>query len=74
MDWLLDPLNYEFMRQALLASVLAGVVCPIIGTYLIVQRMAMLGDVVAPWGAARVGYRQLSQLSPGAGGLCPGDF
>ena len=47
MDWLLDPLNYEFMRQALLASVLAGVVCPIIGTYLIVQRMAMLGDVVA---------------------------
>jgi manganese/iron transport system permease protein len=47
MDWLLDPLNYEFMRQALLASILAGTVCPIIGTYLIVQRMAMLGDVVA---------------------------
>ena len=47
MDWLLDPLNYEFMRQALLASILAGIVCPIIGTYLIVQRMAMLGDVVA---------------------------
>ncbi len=47
MDWLLDPLSYEFMRQALIASLLAGVVCPIIGTYLIVQRMAMLGDVVA---------------------------
>jgi manganese/iron transport system permease protein len=47
MDWLLDPLNYEFMRQALFASVLAGVVCPMVGTYLIVQRMAMLGDVVA---------------------------
>lgn len=47
MDWLLDPLNYEFMRQALLASILAGIVCPIVGTYLIVQRMAMLGDVVA---------------------------
>jgi manganese/iron transport system permease protein len=47
MDWLLDPLSYEFMRQALLASVLAGIVCPIVGTYLIVQRMAMLGDVVA---------------------------
>ena len=47
MDWLLDPLSYEFMRQALLASILAGIVCPIVGTYLIVQRMAMLGDVVA---------------------------
>ncbi|PSR17072.1 hypothetical protein C8255_14550 [filamentous cyanobacterium CCP3] len=47
MDWLLDPLNYNFMRQALLASFLVGILCPVIGTYLIVQRMAMLGDVVA---------------------------
>ncbi|NJL45219.1 MAG: metal ABC transporter permease [Leptolyngbyaceae cyanobacterium SM2_3_12] len=47
MDWLLDPLNYDFMRQAVMASLLVGVVCPVIGTYLIVQRLAMLGDVVA---------------------------
>ncbi|MEM9217220.1 MAG: metal ABC transporter permease [Cyanobacteria bacterium P01_F01_bin.150] len=47
MDWLLDPLNYEFMRQALTAGVLMGMLCPIVGTYLIVQRMALLGDVVA---------------------------
>ncbi len=47
MNWLLDPLNYDFMRQALLAAVLVGILCPIVGTYLIVQRMAMLGDVVA---------------------------
>lgn len=47
MNWLLDPFNYEFMRQALMAGVLIGILCPIIGTYLIVQRMALLGDVVA---------------------------
>ena len=47
MDWLLDPFNYEFMRQALMAGVLIGILCPVIGTYLIVQRMALLGDVVA---------------------------
>ncbi len=47
MDWLLDPFNYEFMRQALMAGVLIGILCPIVGTYLIVQRMALLGDVVA---------------------------
>ena len=47
MDWLLDPLNYEFMRQALMAGVLMGILCPIVGTYLLVQRMAILGDVVA---------------------------
>lgn len=47
MDWLLDPLSYEFMRQALMAGVLMGILCPIVGTYLLVQRMALLGDVVA---------------------------
>lgn len=35
------------MRQALMAGVLIGILCPIIGTYLIVQRMALLSDVVA---------------------------
>ncbi|MBT9314815.1 metal ABC transporter permease [Leptothoe spongobia] len=47
MDWLLDPLNYDFMRQALMAGVLIGVLCPVVGTFLIVQQMALLGDVVA---------------------------
>ena len=47
MDWLLDTLNYEFMRQALIAGMLMGISCPIVGTYLLVQRMALLGDVVA---------------------------
>ena len=47
MDGLISPLSYDFMRQALVASVLVGILCPVVGTYLIVQRMAMLGDVVA---------------------------
>ena len=47
MDWLFAPLNYDFMHQALFAGVLIGILCPVVGTYLIVQRMALLGDVVA---------------------------
>lgn len=47
MDWLLDPFNYGFMRQAMMAGVLIGILCPIVGTYLIVLRMAMLGDVIS---------------------------
>jgi len=47
MDWLFDPLNYEFMRLALIAGLLVGILCPIVGSVLIVQRLAMLGDVVA---------------------------
>lgn len=47
MDWLLDPFNYEFMQNALATGVLVGILCPVVGTYLIVQRMALLGDVIA---------------------------
>ncbi len=47
MNLLLDPLHYEFMRNALAAGVFVGILCPVVGTYLIVQRMALLGDVIA---------------------------
>jgi manganese/iron transport system permease protein len=47
MSFLVEPFSYDFMRYALLASVLVGLLCPIIGTYLVIQRMGLLGDVVA---------------------------
>ena len=34
------------MRNALIAGGLAGIICPAIGCFLIVQRMALLGDVM----------------------------
>lgn len=47
MNWLLDPLAYEFIRNALLAGVLTGILCPVVGTYLIVQRLSLLGNVLS---------------------------
>lgn len=47
LDVLLEPLGYEFMRNAIAIGVLVGILCPVVGTYLIVQRMALLGDVIA---------------------------
>lgn len=47
LEWLLEPLTFEFMRNALITGILVGILCPIVGTYLIVQRMALLGDVMA---------------------------
>jgi manganese/iron transport system permease protein len=35
------------MRNAIAIGILVGILCPVIGSYLIVQRMAMLGDVIA---------------------------
>lgn len=47
LHWLLEPLDYEFMRNAIAVGVFIGILCPVVGTYLIVQRMALLGDVIA---------------------------
>jgi manganese/iron transport system permease protein len=47
MNFLLDPLNYEFMRNAIAIGILIGLLCPVVGTYLIVQRLTLLGDVIA---------------------------
>jgi len=47
LNWLIEPLSYEFMRNAIAVGILVGILCPVVGTYLIVQRMALLGDVIA---------------------------
>ncbi|MCU0569334.1 MAG: metal ABC transporter permease [Oculatellaceae cyanobacterium Prado106] len=47
LHWLLEPLSYEFMRTAIATGILIGILCPVVGCYLIVQRMALLGDVIA---------------------------
>jgi manganese/iron transport system permease protein len=47
LNLLIDPWNYEFMRRAIAIGILVGILCPIVGSYLIVQRMALLGDVIA---------------------------
>jgi manganese/iron transport system permease protein len=46
-DLLLAPWHYDFMRNSLIMGVLIGIICPSVGIYLIVQRMTLLGDVIA---------------------------
>ncbi len=47
MDALLDPLAFQFFQRALLASVLAGVVCAVVGSYVVLKGLAFIGDAVA---------------------------
>lgn len=47
MDWLLDPLSYSFIVRALLASVMVGIVCAVLGAYVVLRGMAFLGDALA---------------------------
>jgi ABC-type Mn2+/Zn2+ transport system permease subunit len=47
MSLLLDPLAYEFMQRGLLASVMVGILCAVMGTYVVLRGMAFLGDAMA---------------------------
>lgn len=46
-DWLVSPLSYGFMQRGLVAAVLAGIVCAVIGTYVVLRGMAFFGDALA---------------------------
>ncbi|HID54067.1 MAG TPA: metal ABC transporter permease [Anaerolineae bacterium] len=46
-NWLLEPLQYGFVTRALLAAVIVGIVCPVVGTYIVLRGMAFLGDALA---------------------------
>ncbi|WP_299447963.1 metal ABC transporter permease [uncultured Phycicoccus sp.] len=39
-----DLLALDFMRQALLAALLAGIAAPLVGTFLVQRRMSLIGD------------------------------
>lgn len=46
-DWLTEPLAYGFIQRALVAAVLVGIVCSVLGTYVVLRGMAFLGDALA---------------------------
>ncbi len=51
MDWLIEPLveplRYSFMQTGLLAAVLVGVACAVLGVYVVLRGMAFIGDALA---------------------------
>lgn len=55
MSWLLDPFRAEFMQRALVATLVIGVVAPVVGTWVVLRRMANLGDAMAHGTLAGVG-------------------
>ena len=47
LSYLLEPFQYSFMVRGLLASLIVGVVCPILGSYVVLRGMAFFGDALA---------------------------
>jgi manganese/iron transport system permease protein len=47
MRWLIDPFRYEFMVRALVAGLLAVVATSVAGTWVVLRRLAFMGDALA---------------------------
>jgi manganese/iron transport system permease protein len=47
LEALIEPLQYGFMQRSLITAVLVGIVCASVGSYLMVQRLALLGDAIS---------------------------
>lgn len=47
LDFLLNPLQYAFLVRALAAAVMVGIVCAVVGTYVVLRGMAFFGDALA---------------------------
>jgi manganese/iron transport system permease protein len=46
-SWLTAPLEFAFMQRGLLAAVMVGVLCAVVGCYVVLRSMAFLGDAMA---------------------------
>ena len=46
-DYIIGPFQYGFMVRALIVSVLVGVMCPVLGAYVVTRGRAFMGDALA---------------------------
>ncbi len=47
MSFFLEPLQYEFIQRGMIAAILVGILCAVVGTYVVLRGMAFFGDALA---------------------------
>ena len=47
LTWLIEPLEFEFMRQAIALGISLGILGAVVGSYLILQQMGMMSGVIS---------------------------
>lgn len=45
--WLIEPFTYSFMQRGLFSAVIIGIICSVIGCFVVIRSMAFLGDAMA---------------------------
>lgn len=66
--WFTTPYQSDFMMRALAASLLVGVIAPLVGTWVVLRRLSYIGDAMshATIGGVAIAYTLGISLSIGA--------
>jgi ABC-type Mn2+/Zn2+ transport system permease subunit len=71
-DFLTDPFASQFMKNALAIAVIVGILCPIVGVWVVLRRLAYLGDAMSHASLSGVAIAYLVGASIVAGALVAG--
>lgn len=66
---MLEILQYDFMRRALLAGLLLAVIIPLVGTVVVFKRLSMIGDALSHTSLAGVAAGLLLGINPVLGAI-----
>jgi zinc transport system permease protein len=69
MSAFLDAMQYDFMQHALVASMLAALLCAIVGTFIVIMRMVFLSGGVSHSAFAGLGAAHYFSINPFLGAL-----
>lgn len=71
-DFFTDPFASQFMKNALAIAVIVGILCPIVGVWVVLRRLAYLGDAMSHASLSGVAIAYLVGASIVAGALVAG--
>lgn len=47
MDFFQDLMTYEFLQRAFVTSIMVGIICGVIGSFIVLRGMALMGDAIS---------------------------
>lgn len=47
MEFIQDLMNYGFLQKAFVTSIMVGIICGVIGSFIVLRGMALMGDAIS---------------------------
>ena len=73
-DWLLEPLQFEFMQNALLTALIVSIICALLSCYLVLKGWSLMGDAISHAVLPGIVLAYLAGIPLAIGAFCSGIF